>query len=227
MIIETEGLTKYYGKTRGIENLNLSVKQGEIFGFLGPNGAGKTTTIRLLLDLIHQNSGWAKIFNLDSHKNSLEIRQRIGYIPGELNLYRNMKGKDLLNYLARFYNGLDLNFILQLTKRFKIDLSKKIKTYSKGMKQMFGIIQAFMNDPDLLILDEPTAGLDPFMQQEIYNLFKETTNRGKTIFMSSHNLFEVQKICNRAGIVREGRLIAVEDINPAYNLEEKFMKYYK
>lgn len=227
MIIETQGLTKYYSKTRGIEKLNLSVKEGEIFGFLGPNGAGKTTTIRLLLDLIHPNSGWAKIFNLDSHKNSLEIRQRIGYIPGELNLYRNMKGKDLLNYLARFYNGLDLNFILQLTKRFKIDLSKKIKTYSKGMKQMFGIIQAFMNDPDLLILDEPTAGLDPFMQQEIYNLFKETTNRGKTIFMSSHNLFEVQKICNRAGIVREGSLVAIENIDPDRDLEEKFMEYYK
>ena len=130
MIIETQGLTKYYGKTRGIEKLNLSVKEGEIFGFLGPNGSGKTTTIRLLLDLIHPSSGRAKIFGLDSQKNSLEIRQRIGYIPGEINLYPNMKGEDLLNYLARFYNSLNLVFILGLTKRFKLDLSKKIKTYS-------------------------------------------------------------------------------------------------
>lgn len=227
MIIETQGLIKYYGKTRGIEDLNLSVKEGEIFGFLGPNGAGKTTIIRLLLDLIHPTSGRANIFGLDSHRNSLEIRQKIGYIPGELNLYPNMKARDLLNYLARFYNGLDLGFILGLTKRFKLDLERKIKTYSKGMKQMLGIIQAFMNDPDLLILDEPTSGLDPFMQQEIYNLFEETKNKGKTISLSSHNLYEVQKICDRVGIVREGRLVAIENINSSVDLEQRFMNYYK
>ncbi|MFZ5559553.1 MAG: ABC transporter ATP-binding protein [Patescibacteria group bacterium] len=228
MIIETLGLTKYYGKTRGIEDLNLSVKEGEIFGFLGPNGAGKTTTIRLLLDFIHPTSGQAKIFGLDSQKNSLEIRQRIGYIPGEINLYRNMRGRDLLNYLARFYNGLDSVFILGLTKHFKLDLERKTKTYSKGMKQIFGIIQAFMNDPDLLVLDEPTSGLDPFMQQEIYNLFRETKNKGKTIFLCSHNLYEVKRVCDRVGIVREGRLVALENIDPRNShLEERFMTYYK
>jgi len=228
MIIETQGLTKYYGKTRGIEDLNLSVKEGEIFGFLGPNGAGKTTTLRLLLDLIHPSSGQAKIFGLDSHKDNLEIKQRIGYIPGELNLYRNMRGRDLLNYLARFYNGLDSVFIIGLTKRFKLDLERKIKTYSKGMKQMLGVIQAFMNDPDLLILDEPTSGLDPFMQQEIYNLFRETKEKGKTIFLSSHNLYEIQKICDRVGIVREGHLVAIENIvSQNSDLEKRFMEYYK
>ncbi len=227
MIIETSGLTKYYGKTRGIENLNLSVKEGEIFGFLGPNGAGKTTTIRLLLDLIHPTSGRARIFGLDTRKDSLEIKQRIGYIPGELNLYPNMKGIDLLNYLARFYNGLNQSFVFELMQHFRLDLYKKIKTYSKGMKQMLGIIQAFMNDPDLLILDEPTAGLDPFMQQEIYNLFRKTKVRGKTVFLSSHNLYEVQKICDRAGIVKEGKLMAVENIDSNSNLEERFMNYYK
>jgi len=228
MIIETQGLTNYYGKTRGIEDLNLSVKEGEIFGFLGPNGAGKTTTLRLLLDLIHPSSGQAKIFGLDSHKDNLEIKQRIGYIPGELNLYRNMRGRDLLNYLARFYNGLDSVFIIGLTKRFKLDLERKIKTYSKGMKQMLGVIQAFMNDPDLLILDEPTSGLDPFMQQEIYNLFRETKEKGKTIFLSSHNLYEIQKICDRVGIVREGHLVAIENIvSQNSDLEKRFMEYYK
>ena len=227
MIIKTQGLTKYYGKTKGIEDLNLSVKQGEIFGFLGPNGAGKTTTIRLLLDLIHPSSGEVEIFGWNVHKNSLFIRQRIGYIPGELNLYPNMKGQDLLNYLIGFYNGSNPVFVSELIQRFKLDLSKKIRTYSKGMKQMLGIIQAFMNDPDLLILDEPTAGLDPFMQQEIYNLFRETKNKGKTVFLSSHNLYEVQKICDRAGIVREGRLVAIENIDSSVNLEQKFMNYYK
>jgi ABC-2 type transport system ATP-binding protein len=213
MIIQTKGLTKYYGKVRGVEDLNLEVNEGEIFGYLGPNGAGKTTTIRVLLDLIRPTQGSATIFGLDTRQHSVEIRKRIGNLPGEVALYENMSGQELLDLMGRLHGG-DLSARRrQLVDRLEIDLSRPIRTLSHGMKQKVAIIQAFQHDPELIILDEPTTGLDPLIQQEFYRLLREEKARGKTIFMSSHILPEVERVCDRVGIVREGRLVDVEDVD--------------
>jgi ABC-2 type transport system ATP-binding protein len=211
-IINTAKLTKYYGKQKGIEEVDLQVKRGEVFGYLGPNGAGKTTTIRTLLDFIRPTGGTATVFNLDIRQHSVEIHRRVGYLNGELALYNNMTGEDLLKYLGNLRGGLDWKYVKELAARFQCDLPRRIQGLSLGNKQKLGLLQAFMHKPELLILDEPTNGLDPLMQHEFYDLLTETKNEGRTIFLSSHVLPEVEKVCDRVGIIRQGKLVAVETI---------------
>jgi len=211
-VILTEGLTKFYGKQRGVVDLNVSVERGEVFGYLGPNGAGKTTTIRLLLDFIRPTRGQAKIFGKDVSQSSLEIRKRIGYVPGELAMYDNMTGRDFLTYFAHLRNGTDWRYVEDLAKRLDCDLSQPIRSLSHGNKQKIALIQAFMRKPDLLILDEPTTGLDPLMQREFYHMIEEVRSEGRTVFLSSHILPEVERTCDRVGILREGKLVAVEGV---------------
>ena len=210
--IHTRGLTKFYGKVRGIEDLNLEVGAGEIFGFLGPNGAGKTTTLRLLLDFIHPTRGHAFVLGQETHAHSLELRRRIGYLPGETALYEEMTGHELLSLLSRLHGGNHEPRRQALAKRLDIDLSRPLRGLSHGMKQKVSIIAAFQHDPELVLLDEPTLGLDPLVQREFYDLLREEQAQGKTFLMSSHILPEVERVCDRVGIVRAGRLVAVEEI---------------
>ncbi|GAP63848.1 ABC-2 type transport system ATP-binding protein [Ardenticatena maritima] len=211
-IIQMQDLTKYYGKHRGVEGLTLTIEEGEVFGYLGPNGAGKTTTIRLLLDFIRPTRGWAKVFGLDTREHSIEIRRQVGYLPGELALYENLRADQLLRFFANLRGGVDWAYVEELAERFQFDMSRKIGQFSRGNKQKLGIIQAFMHKPKLLILDEPTSGLDPLMQQEFYRLIDEVRAEGRTIFFSSHILPEVERVCTRVGIIRDGQLVDVQDI---------------
>ena len=211
-VIDTAKLTKYYGKQLGIEDVDLEVKRGEVFGYLGPNGAGKTTTIRTLLDFIRPTRGSATVFGLDIRQSSVDIHRRVGYLNGELALYNNMTGEDLLKYLGNLRGGLDWKYVRELAARFQCDLSRRIQGLSLGNKQKLGLLQAFMHKPELLILDEPTNGLDPLMQHEFYDLLTETKKEGRTIFLSSHILPEVEKVCDRVGIIRQGKLVTVETI---------------
>src|SRR4051794_17188968 len=210
--IDTQRLTKSYGKSRGIIDLSMSVNTGEIFGFLGPNGAGKTTTIRTLLDFLRPTSGSARIFGLDCHADSVAIRRRLGNLPGELALYRNLTGQQVLEFSANLRGGVPPGEIKRLADRLDADLGKPMKAYSHGNKQKIGLIQALMHKPDLVILDEPTTGLDPLVQQSLYELLEEVKQDGRTIFFSSHVLPEVERLCDRVAIVREGRLVAVETV---------------
>jgi ABC-2 type transport system ATP-binding protein len=210
-VIETKKLTKFYGETRGVENLSFKVEKGEIFGFLGPNGAGKTTTIRTLLGFLEPTSGEGFIFDKDITQCSVEIRRNVGYIPGELALYEHLTGKQFLNYFAALRNT-DLVLLDELLEIFQLPLERKIKGYSRGMKQKLGIIQAFMDDPMLVIMDEPTSGLDPLLQQKFYSFLKQQKKKGRTMFFSSHILSEVDKICDRVGIIKDGMLVALERI---------------
>jgi len=212
IIIKTNKLTKYYGKQLGIEEVDLEVKRGEVFGYLGPNGAGKTTTIRTLLDFIRPIKGSATMFGQDIRQSSVEIRRRVGYLNGELALWNNMTGEDLLKYLDNLRGGLDWQYVKTLAARFECDLPRRIQGLSLGNKQKLGLLQAFMNKPELLILDEPTNGLDPLMQHEFYDLLSETKQEGRTVFLSSHILPEVEKVCDRVGIIRQGKLVTVETI---------------
>jgi len=211
-IIVAEGLTKFYGRQRGIVDLSIEVERGEVFGYLGPNGAGKTTTIRLLLDFIRPTRGQARIFGKDVNQSGLEIRKHVGYVPGELAMYDNMTGRDFLTYFAHLRNGIDWKYVEELAKRLDCNLSQPIRSLSHGNKQKIALIQAFMHKPDLLILDEPTAGLDPFMQREFYHMIEEVKDEGRTVFLSSHILPEVERVCDRVGILREGKLVAVEGV---------------
>ncbi len=211
-VIETKKLSKFYGEVRGIENLSFTVESGEIFGFLGPNGAGKTTTIRTLLGFLKPTIGQGFILDKDITKNSVEIRKDVGYIPGELALYEHLTGKQFLDYFAKIRNT-DLPLLDELLEIFELPLERKIKGYSRGMKQKLGIIQAFMDDPKLVIMDEPTSGLDPLLQQKFYNFLKNEKKKGRTMFFSSHILSEVDKICDRACIIRKGELVALESID--------------
>jgi ABC-2 type transport system ATP-binding protein len=211
--ILTSGLTKKYGDFTALRDVSLDVKVGEVFGFLGPNGAGKSTTIRTLLDQIRATSGSASVLGLDTHTDSLAIRRRIGYIPGDLALYPNLTGAETIRYFARLRGGVEQSYVDELAERLKADLSKKIKEYSTGNRQKVGLIQAFMHRPELLILDEPNAGLDPLMQQEFLKLLAEARDAGGTVFLSSHTLSEVERIADRVGIIRDGRLVVVERID--------------
>lgn len=211
-VVEVSGLTKFYGKNRGIEDLDFAVQRDEIFGFLGPNGAGKTTTIRTLMDFIRPTRGRAAIFGLDTRAGSLEIHRRVGYLPGELALYEHMRGEDLLRYLAHLRGGVRWDDVTTLARRLDADLSRRIRTLSSGNKQKIGLVQAFMHRPELLILDEPLTGLDPLMQHEVDELISEVAKEGRTVFLSSHVLPEVERLCHRVAIIREGRLVAVEEI---------------
>jgi len=222
-IIETKNLTKYYGKIKGIEDVTFSVKKGEIFGFLGPNGAGKTTTIRTLLGFLNPTSGSAYIFGLDIEEDGIAIKQDIGYIPGDLNLYGHLTGQQFLNYFISLRDS-DMYLLDDLLSIFEVPLDRKIKGYSKGMKQKLGIIQAFMHDPELVIMDEPTASLDPLLQQEFYNFLRKEKKKGRTMFFSSHILSEVDKICDRVAIIRNGSLVALEDVDTLKNKKGKIIR---
>ncbi|MEO3926813.1 ABC transporter ATP-binding protein [Micromonosporaceae bacterium B7E4] len=210
-IIETQSLTKFYGSRRGLEDLDLQVQSGEVFGYLGPNGAGKTTTIRLLLDFIRPTRGTATVLGA-APRHGVDIRRRIGYLPGELSFEGRERAGDLLRFFADARGGVSARRIGELAERLELDLSRRIRGLSKGNKQKVGLVQAFMHEPELLILDEPTTGLDPLMQQEFLEMVREARANGQTVFMSSHVLAEVQNAADRVGIVRSGRLVAVERV---------------
>jgi ABC-2 type transport system ATP-binding protein len=212
LAIETERLTKYYGATKGIEDVSIRVKKGEVYGFLGLNGAGKTTTIRILLDLIRPTSGRVRVLGLDCQRDSHRVRRSVGYLPGEVSLYRDMRGRDIIHFFGDTGRHVEREFLERLLTRFPSDLEKRVKEYSRGMKQKLALIQAFMSRPELVVLDEPTSGLDPLMQQEFYRLIREVRSQGMTVFMSSHNLAEVQRVCDRVGIIRDGSLVVVEEV---------------
>ena len=211
-VIQTKGLTKLYGRQRGVLDVSIDVRPGEIFGYLGPNGAGKTTTIRTLVDFIRPTRGRVTIFDLDTRRHSREIRRRVGYVPGELALYENLTGTELLRFAGHLRGGVEWRFVEKLAERLKCDLSRRIRSLSHGTKQKIGLIGAFMHRPELLILDEPTVGLDPLIQQEFYRLIAEVKADGRTVFLSSHILPEVERVCDRVGVIREGRIIAVENV---------------
>ncbi len=211
-IIEINNLSKMYGKARGITNVSLNVEEGEIFGFIGPNGAGKSTTIRLLLSLIYPTSGSAKIFGKDCIAHGPEIRQDIGYLPSEVFYYDRMKVLALLKYSASFYKGDGLDRMYELADLMELDLTRRIDDLSYGNKKKVGIVQGLLHRPKLIFLDEPTSGLDPLMQQKFFDLIRGENERGATIFFSSHILAEVQKMCNRVAIIRDGEIARVEDI---------------
>ena len=212
VVIETDRLCKRYGNARGIEDLTLTVERGEVFGFLGPNGAGKTTTIRTLLDLLHPTSGSARIFGLDSRRDSLTIRARLGNLPGEFAYDDRMTGRELLDLLAALRGIADGDRVHALAERFEANLDRPLRELSRGNRQKIGLIQALFHDPELLVLDEPTTGLDPLMQEEFLAVVVEHRERGGTVFLSSHDLDEVERVCDRVAIIREGRLIAVEKV---------------
>jgi len=212
-IIEIRNLTKYYGKNKGIENVTFDVKKGEIFGFIGPNGSGKSTTIRTLLELIHPTSGKANIFSKDCIKHSPEIMKDVGYLPAEVFYYEGMKVIDLLNYSASFYNKDCTKKIKELVQIMDLDLNKKFEELSYGNKKKVGIIQTLLHEPKLIILDEPTSGLDPLIQQKFYDLLLKENKKGVTIFFSSHVLSEVQKLCDRVAIIKDGTVIKIEKMN--------------
>ena len=211
-IIEVNHLTKYYGKSRGIVDVSFNVQEGEIFGFIGPNGAGKSTTIRLFMSLIYPTSGDAKIFGLDCIKYGPEIRQEIGYLPSEVFYYEGMKVLDLLKYSASFYKKDSSKRMFELAKLMELELDRRIDDLSYGNKKKVGIVQGLLHQPKVIILDEPTAGLDPLMQQNFFNLILEENKRGATVFFSSHILGEVQRLCSRVAIIKDGSIINIQDI---------------
>jgi ABC-2 type transport system ATP-binding protein len=211
-VIETRGLTKLYGRTPGISDLSITLCRGEAFGFLGPNGAGKTTTIRTLLDFIRPTRGTASIFGLDSRGDSVAVKRRIGYLPAELALYDDMTGAELLRYFANLRGGVQWRDVEELAERLRCDLHQRIRSLSHGNRRKVGIVQAFMHHPELLVLDEPTSGLDPLIQQEFHAIVDEARTAGASVLLSSHVLPEVERLCDRVGILSHGRLVAVEHI---------------
>jgi ABC-2 type transport system ATP-binding protein len=215
--ITTSGLSKDFGSGRGLFDLDLEVEQGEVFGFLGPNGAGKSTTMRLLLDLIKATSGSASVCGLDTRSDSLEIRRRVGFLPGDLALYPKLTGARVLDYLAELRGSVDRRVRSSLAERFDAQLDRPIRELSTGNRQKLGLIQAFMHEPEVLILDEPIAGLDPLVQQSFHALLGEVSAQGRTVFLSSHALSEVERVTHRVAILRQGRLVVVDSLE---NLRE-------
>jgi ABC-2 type transport system ATP-binding protein len=210
--IATSGLTKDYGSGRGLFGLDLEVSGGEVFGFLGPNGAGKSTTMRLLVDLIKPTSGSARVLGLDTVTDSLEIRRRIGFLPGDLAMYPRLTGRAMLDYLGELRGGVDARTRDALVERFDADINRPIHELSTGNRQKLGLVQAFMHEPELMILDEPIAGLDPLVQQSFHALLGEVSAQGRTVFLSSHTLSEVERVTQRLAILREGRLVVVDSL---------------
>jgi ABC-2 type transport system ATP-binding protein len=210
--ISTANLSKDYGSGRGLFDLDLEVRAGETFGYLGPNGAGKTTTIKLLMAMIHPSAGSASVLGMDAQRDAVAIKRRIGYQPGELPQFGGLRGGEIVSYLGGLRGGVDAGRVKELASRFDLDLGQRFREYSRGNKQKLAILLAFMHRPDLLVLDEPTGGLDPLNQQEFYRLVRETHAAGATIFLSSHILSEVEHICDRVGIIRSGRLVRVASL---------------
>jgi ABC-2 type transport system ATP-binding protein len=217
-VIRTEQLTKSYGAHRGIIDLDLTVAEGEAFGFLGPNGAGKTTTIRTLLDHLRPTSGKAYVFGIETSVDPVAIHRRLGYLPGEFLLYDRLTGGQTIEYFANLRGGVDKAYQHQVVQRLDIDPSRKFKELSKGNKQKIGLVIALQHRPDLLILDEPTSGLDPLVQQTFYELIREAKAEGRTVFLSSHILSEVEKTCDRVAIIRDGRLVRVDRVEALRDL---------
>jgi ABC-2 type transport system ATP-binding protein len=217
-VIRTEKLTKFYGSHRGIVEVDLEVQKGEVFGFLGPNGAGKTTTIRTLLDLIRPTSGKAFVFDIESSADPAAIHRRIGYLPGEFALYDRLTGGQTLEYFGNLRGGVDRAYQAGLIERFDLDPSRRFREYSKGNKQKVGLVAALQHRPDLLLLDEPTAGLDPLVQQTFFETMRESVEEGGTVFLSSHILSEVERSCDRVAIIREGRIVRVDRVDALRDL---------
>jgi len=211
-VILTEGLVKRYGRNRGLDGLDLKVQPGEVYGFLGPNGAGKTTTIRLLLDLIRPTQGRASVLGLDPRRDGVALRRRVGYLAGDFVVDGRQSGRELLSFLGNLRGGVPRARIDELAGRLDLDLGRKVKTLSRGNRQKLGVVQAFMHAPELVVLDEPTSGLDPFLQQEFVAMVGAASHAGRTVFMSSHVMGEVQQTAHRVGIIREGRLVTVERV---------------
>jgi ABC-2 type transport system ATP-binding protein len=218
LVIRTDALTKSYGSHRGIVDVDLEVRAGEIFGFLGPNGAGKTTTIRLLLDLIRPTSGSARVLGLDPTRDAVEIHRRTGYLPGEFGLYDRLTGGQTIEYFANLRGGVDESYQRGLIERFDLDPSRRFREYSKGNKQKVALVVALQHRPDLLILDEPTSGLDPLVQHSFFGLVREIRDEGRTVFLSSHIISEVERTADRVGIIREGRLVRTDTVEALRDL---------
>jgi ABC-2 type transport system ATP-binding protein len=222
-VIETEKLTKVYGrKALGIKDVDLVVEEGEVFGFLGPNGAGKTTTIRVLLNFLRPTGGRARVFGMDSRRENVEIRSRVGNLPGEFALEDRMTGEELLRFFARLRGVKDLGYAYELAERLEADLNRQMRRLSRGNKQKIGLVQAMFHRPPLLILDEPTGGLDPLVQEEFLEIIGEVRAAGSTVFFSSHNLAEVERVCDRVGIIRAGELV---DVEPTHQLINKAFRH--
>jgi len=217
-VVRTERLTKYYGRQRGVVDLDLEVAQGEIFGYLGPNGAGKTTTIRVLLDLIRPTSGRALVFDIETTADPVAIHRRTGYLPGEFSLYDRLTGGETIEYFANLRGGVDAAYQRSLIERLDLDPSRRYREYSKGNKQKVALVIAFQHRPDLLVLDEPTAGLDPLVQLEFFTWMAAAKRDGRTVFLSSHLIGEVEKSCDRVAILREGRLVQVDRVEALHDL---------
>jgi ABC-2 type transport system ATP-binding protein len=211
--ISAVSLSKRYGATNALDELTLTVPTGEIFGYLGPNGAGKTTTIRLLLDLIRPTGGTIRVLGLDPRRDSQALRRRVGYLPGELVLYEQLTGAELLSHFGHLRGGVNWATVLGLAERLDVDLGRPIRSLSKGNKQKIGLVQALMSQPELLVLDEPTSGLDPLVQQTVHELLFEARRDGRTVFLSSHILSDVERVADRVGVLRRGRLAAVENVD--------------
>jgi ABC-2 type transport system ATP-binding protein len=213
LAIEAENLSKYYGKTCGIESVTLDVEEGEVYGFIGPNGAGKSTTIRTILGLLKPTGGRALVFGEDVLANGAEIRRRIGYLPSEVNYYDGMTPNELLHYSARFFGKQDTRLIRELADQFELALHTRIRNLSFGNKKKVAIVQCLLHQPDLIILDEPTAGLDPLIKNRFFDRLKQEHQKGVTIFISSHVLSEIQRLCSRAAVIRKGKVIAIEHMH--------------
>ena len=217
-VIQTEGLTKFYGVHRGISEVDLEVRGGEIFGFLGPNGAGKTTTIRILLDLIRPTAGSARVFGIDSRADPVAIHRRIGYLPGEFTLYDRLTGAETIEFFANLRGGVERAYSDSLVQRFDLDTSRRFREYSKGNKQKVALVCALQHRPELLILDEPTAGLDPLVQQTFNEVLFEARKDGRSVFLSSHIISEVERTCDRVAIIREGRIVRLDTVDALRDL---------
>lgn len=220
-ILEIKNLKKYYGNSKGVDDVSLYIEKGDVFGFIGPNGAGKSTTIRCILSLIYPTDGEIKVFGMDSVRDKVEISKRIGYLPSEVFYYDNMKVSEILEYNASLYGKVDKDEIRRLANDLELDLNKKVEDLSLGNKKKVGIINAVIHKPDFIILDEPTSGLDPLMQQKFFNILEERRKNGATILFSSHNLDEVKKMCNKIAIIRKG---IIEDIDKVKSLSENSYK---
>ena len=224
MPIKIERLTRYYGKRRGVIDLSFEVREGEIFGFLGPNGAGKTTTIRQLMGLMAPSTGSAHIFGVDCWRDSTRVKEMVGFLPGDVHLYEKMTGEEFLDFFAAFRKSENRQRRAELVERLELDLKVPIKHMSKGNRQKLAVTQALMHNAPLLVLDEPSSGLDPLMQVEFVKLLREEQARGKTVFLSSHQLVEVERIAHRVAIIREGRLVAVEEVERLKRVRERRME---